>query len=127
MKQTPALLAGERLERGSRERVRDPVQLDHLGATGRGQAEALRPPVGRVGLLLHEPVALERPQQARQVAGVEPEPRTDVARGRSLGADLEQHARLAERSVAEVAVAQRPDLTRDEAVEGADGGDVGDL
>jgi hypothetical protein len=29
--------------------------------------------------------------------------------------------------VAEVAVAQRPDLASDEAVEGADGGDIGDL
>jgi hypothetical protein len=38
-----------------------------------------------------------------------------------LGADLEQHARLAEWAVAEVAVAEGADLAGDEPVEASDG------
>ena len=76
------------------------------------------------GCLVDEAIALKRPQQAREVAGVEPEPRADVTRRRAVGADLEQHARLAERAVAEVAVVERADLAGDEPVEAADGGDL---
>jgi hypothetical protein len=39
-------------------------------------------------------------------------------------ADLEQHPRLAQRPVAEVAVIERADLAGDEPVEAADGGDL---
>jgi hypothetical protein len=39
-------------------------------------------------------------------------------------ADLEQHARLTQRAVAEVAVVQRADLAGDQAVEAADCGDL---
>jgi hypothetical protein len=38
--------------------------------------------------------------------------------------DLEQHARLAQRPVAEVAVVERADLARDEPVEAPDGSDL---
>jgi len=75
-------------------------------------------------LRLDEAVALERPQQAREVAGVEAEPGADVARRRTVVADLEQDAGFAEGAVAEIAVVQRADLAGDETVEAADGGDL---
>ena len=90
-----------------------------LRAAPRSEGEALGAPVGRVGRRFHEAVALQRAQHAGEVAGVEAEADADVARRRAARADLVQHAALAQRPVAEVAIVQRSDLTRDQAVEGA--------
>ena len=123
MQQPLALVGVERRQRRGGELVGDAVELGHLGAARGRERQALGAPVG-TGLPGDEAVTLERSQQPRDVAGVEPEPRADVARRRALCADLEQDARLAERPVAEVAVVERADLAGDEPVEAADCGDL---
>src|SRR5262249_33439611 len=56
--------------------------------------------VGRPGLDLHEPVALERAQETAHVAGVEAEPGAERANVGGAGADLPEQARLAAGAVA---------------------------
>ena len=79
--------------------------------------QTLAAAVGRVGRPLDQPVALEARRACAR--GSRSRARGGRARrvGRAVGPDLEQDARLAERTTTEVAVVERAHLTRHEPVE----------
>ena len=68
-----------------------------------------------------QPLGGKRAQQAAQIAGIEAERGAQAARVGAGKADLEDQPRLAERpAAAEIALIERADAARDEAVEAAD-------
>jgi hypothetical protein len=77
-----------------------------------------------VGARLDEPIAPQRAHHARDIAGVEAQPRPQVARRGARRLDLEQHPILPERPAAEVAVADHPGLPRDQPVEATHASDL---
>ena len=118
------LALAERREEGPRELVAAALEHTQLPAPGGGELRGADAAVGRARLHGDQPVALERLQEPAQVAGVEVEPRAQVAQVGARLPDLPEHARLAERPVArEVVVVERSDPLRHEPVEAPDASD----
>ena len=100
-----ALLLMERLEEAGRYRIRAPVELAALGASAPGEADDADAAIFPSRFELDQSLALERLQDARHVAGVQPEAepqRTDLD---AVSADLPESPRLAHRAVSSEEVA----------------------
>ena len=115
-----ALAGGERREQRLGDGVAAAVELAQLGEAVGGRARDAHAPVLLAGRHGDHPVGLERAQQPAQVPGVEPQPRPQRPHLAAAGADLPQHARLAQRPVepGEVVV-ERADPRRHRPVEAA--------
>src|SRR5262249_17778571 len=102
-----ALGLAQRLQQGLGERVAPPIEQVALGGARARRADRPGPLAPGARRDAHEARALERLQQAAQVAGVELEPRAE--RAQIAGpADLPEEPRLAEGPVArQVAVVER--------------------
>ena len=119
--QTLALGRRERREDRVRQLVRQPVVGGELGAALGGQRDAPDPRVALPPDDFDQPLGGKRAQQAAEIAGIEAERGAQAARVGAGEADLEDQPRLAERpAAAEIALVERADAARDEAVEAAD-------
>src|SRR5438552_2856841 len=94
--------------------------------TTRGEGEHARPPVLRRDGARDQAPTLERAEHPREIAGVQNEIADERARARSLTMrELEQHSRFGQRKAAvQIAVLERADAPRVEAVEAAYRGDA---
>ena len=111
----------ERVEDGGGRVVGEPVEFGSFGAPAAGQAGCPYPAVRVARLDDDHPVALQRAQQAAQVAGVQVEPGPQQPEVAALGTDLPQQARLPEGSAAgQERLVQRADSLRDDPVEPPD-------
>ena len=104
---------------------RAPVEDRERLAARRRQAHDLAPPVGRRALAGDQAAPLQPPEQAAQVARVDPHPRPQVGDlDALLLGELEQHAALGERvRRVEQTGAEQLQLGRVEAAEGPQLGD----
>ena len=108
----------QRLEERAGQLVALPVEQLTLGEPRARQLTRAHASVPGARVDADEPGALERAQQAAEVARVELEARAQPADVAAVGSDLPEHPRLAERPVArEVVVFERADSLRDEPVE----------
>jgi hypothetical protein len=119
-----ALVGAERGERGRGQLIGDAVDLAQLGLPCPREREQLGAAVGGIRDGVDEPVALQRAEHAREIAGVEAEPGAQVTRSGALEADFEEDTRFAERSPPEMTIADDARLTGDEPVEAPNACDV---
>ncbi len=121
----------QRFEHRAHEGVAASIEHGTLGEAGLCEPRDADSTVRVTRLDRDEAVGFERAQQPRGVAGVQVEPAPQLADVTAFGADLPEHPRLAEGTVArEVVVVECADALRHEAVEAAhsvDGGPVDSL
>src|SRR5215472_5766376 len=96
------------------------IKLSQLAQPGAGQPHATNAAVVRRRLRLHQPLTLERAQEATDVTGIELQPRAQIAHVRAGATNFVEEPRFPEWTIAiEKMVLERADALTDRAIEAA--------